>query len=221
MNMISRDSSYTSSISGTCKKIPKIFTLFLSADGDSATIKALDIAERRTTVSFDLEETHPVIKQAKECDSHEKVLSLLHDLKDNPQLIEPNGKTVFSTEEKPLLGLYHSHHPKYRGHRNPICFFSLPYLGQHGGAHKDTIDQMIEFVEKRQHERNYNYCQKLTNSMTQNKALLMLGALGFFVSGGTGLLLGAFVGFSADQVSTYHYQNDSSDYNYRRKPGEY
>lgn len=100
-----------------------IATFYLSSRGDS-----FEVAED----DFTSEKLDPIFQnEAAICKTHEQVLAFLTKLKDSPELLNQ-------------VSLYHRHHRRYPGHSLNIGFGI-----QKGRAHKDTVEQMIEYVQLR------------------------------------------------------------------------
>jgi len=195
-------------------KLPKLFFLELSANGDSVKAYAYVLdGNRHTPILMDRPDAHPIWKKISNCNSYDKVLALLIALKSQPELINDNEDNPYTNEAKPTFSLSHQNNPKYRHHRVPICFFSLPYLGEHTSSHDDTLEEMIDFVEKRKIEEeralSMSQCEKLTSKCSANKWSLSLSVAGFFAAGPLGALLGGAAGFAKDQVNFYHYSQQS------------
>ena len=110
-------------------------TLYLSKDGDYVELDVLEHTSR--SVNYATDDIHPILKAAEFCNSYDKVLVLLNNIK-------------ASNDCQEFVHLYHHHHPDYAGHHKSLRIGLFVVL--QGSAHPDSIDQLIEFVLKRQQD---------------------------------------------------------------------
>ena len=101
--------------------------MYLSKNGDSVELKLSLPPDSLRCVSYETDNIHPILKGAKDCNSFDKVLTLLRTIKDN-------------SECQQFVNLRHMHNQKYEDHGR---FFLK------GVAHHDSIDELINFVEAR------------------------------------------------------------------------
>ena len=109
---------------------------------------------------------NPVLKESATCKTHEEALQFLEKLK-------KDTKTFDKVE------LYHHHFPRYQNHSLTMVFDI-----QKGDAHKDSIDEMIQFVKMRIEEKStphaiFNRIGKtlgpLLHSLTKYAAIPIIG----------------------------------------------
>ena len=110
----------------------KVF-LYLSKDGDSFKLKIFAPNFRNVGLGDDI---HEILNDADSVNTLDGALFLLKKIKEDPKHAE-------------WVTLMHSHNPKYPEHSLNVGPFGMFQKGQ---AHKDTIEKMIEFVEKRSEE---------------------------------------------------------------------
>jgi len=106
------------------------FTLYLSRGGEYFENPMIITNPVYREIIFETDNVHPKLRETQDCKTYQTVLAFLKSVESDQAFLNH-------------VSLYHIHNPKYPGH------------GLYkGAAHKDTIEQMISFVEKRIQEKS-------------------------------------------------------------------
>jgi len=110
--------------------------LYLSKSGDAFELSGFSIKENRRLKPEELNLDPIFLKESSVCKTHQQVLAFLRNLQANPPLLAQ-------------VDLYHLHHSRY-----PMHSLNVGFGMQKGVAHRDSIDDMIEFVQLRIKEKS-------------------------------------------------------------------